>query len=439
MRIWQPTSWAGLLAVILLASPFAAAQQRIVLPQTMKRYDTPYYIMMTDLGEDAAREAAIRMTRMAEEYYNRTRGFSGRIDRKLPFFLFSRMEDYILAGGVPGSAGVFMGDRINGFRLMAVTNVDTEASETWHTVQHEGFHQFAHAMIGPNLPIWVNEGLAEYFGEGIFTGDGFVTGVIPPWRLKRLKAGMEAQRFIPVRTMMLITHEQWNQQLNLANYDQAWAMVHFLAHAEDGKYQQPFVQFMRGVSQGMDWRAAWMGTFGDPEGFEQKWRAYWLAMDENPTEHLYIRATAERLASFLARATMSGQTFESWDAFAQAARSGQLQMPPQDWLPPSLLREALDRAGRSGEWSLETSGAQPAVVVVMPDQTRLTATWEIKRNRVDRTRVETDTLRRAMAEARQMAANGNAAAARRHLQAAIKDNPKSAALNEAREMLRGLR
>src|SRR5690606_26540045 len=98
--------------------------------------------------------------------------------------------------------------------------------------------------------------------------------------------------------------------------------------------------------------------------------------------------------------------------------------------------EALDRAGRSGEWSLETSGAQPAVVVVMPDQTRLTATWEIKRNRVDRTRVETDTLRRAMAEARQMAANGNAAAARRHLQAAIKDNPKSAALNEAREMLR---
>src|SRR5690606_18973637 len=138
---------------------------------------------------------------------------------------------------------------------------------------------FAHAMIGLNLPIWVNEGLAEYFGEGIFTGDGFVTGVIPPWRLKRLKAGMEAQRFIPVRTMMLITHEQWNQQLNLANYDQAWAMVHFLAHAEDGKYQQPFVQFMRGVSQGMDWRAAWMGTFGDPEGFEQKWRAYWLAMD----------------------------------------------------------------------------------------------------------------------------------------------------------------
>ena len=33
------------------------------------------------------------------------------------------------------------------------------------------------------MPTWLNEGLAEYFGEGIFTGDGFVTGVISPERL----------------------------------------------------------------------------------------------------------------------------------------------------------------------------------------------------------------------------------------------------------------
>ena len=53
-------------------------------------------------------------------------------------------------------------------------------ARTWHTVQHEGFHQFAHVVIRGDLPIWVNEGLAEYFGEAVFTGDGFVSGVIPP-------------------------------------------------------------------------------------------------------------------------------------------------------------------------------------------------------------------------------------------------------------------
>ena len=45
--------------------------------------------------------------------------------------------------------------------------------------------KFAHATIGHKLPPWLDEGLAEYFGEAIFTGDGYVDGAIPPWRAKR--------------------------------------------------------------------------------------------------------------------------------------------------------------------------------------------------------------------------------------------------------------
>ena len=45
-----------------------------------------------------------------------------------------------------------------------------------------------HAFIGGDIPIWVNEGLAEFFAQGLYTGDGFVTGVIPPSRLDRLKS-----------------------------------------------------------------------------------------------------------------------------------------------------------------------------------------------------------------------------------------------------------
>src|SRR5690606_512182 len=94
-------------------------RERIVLPQNMKRYESDYYILHTDLGDEAAREATIRVTRMAEEYYERTKEFSGRIRTKFPFFLFANLDDYHRAGGVPGSGGVFMGDPINGFRLMA--------------------------------------------------------------------------------------------------------------------------------------------------------------------------------------------------------------------------------------------------------------------------------------------------------------------------------
>ena len=91
---------------------------------------------------------------------------------------------------MPGSAGVYM--RSDGEpRLMGVAG-ELENAFTWHLIQHEGFHQFAAAVIGGDRPVWVNEGLAEYFGEAIFTGDGFIAGIIPQWRLKRIRAELSA-------------------------------------------------------------------------------------------------------------------------------------------------------------------------------------------------------------------------------------------------------
>ena len=72
----------------------------------LKQYETRYYTIYTDLAPDVEREAAARMTRMAEEYHDRTRSFAGVIRHKFPFYLFRNEADYHAAGGMPGSAGV---------------------------------------------------------------------------------------------------------------------------------------------------------------------------------------------------------------------------------------------------------------------------------------------------------------------------------------------
>jgi hypothetical protein len=51
-----------------------------------------------------------------------------------------------------------------GDRLMAYVPAGASALG-WHVVQHEGFHQFVAQVIRGDMPIWANEGLAEYFGE----------------------------------------------------------------------------------------------------------------------------------------------------------------------------------------------------------------------------------------------------------------------------------
>src|ERR1700722_2034746 len=98
----------GLAIGLHAASPAPAQGDQMALPAGMEPYLSPYYVISTDLGADDEREAAVRMTKMAEEYHARTSGFSGVIRTRLPFYIFKRSQDYYAAGGPPGSSGVFM-------------------------------------------------------------------------------------------------------------------------------------------------------------------------------------------------------------------------------------------------------------------------------------------------------------------------------------------
>ncbi|MBI5863201.1 MAG: DUF1570 domain-containing protein [Planctomycetes bacterium] len=319
----------------------------------LKRYETRYYIIYSDLDEAVVREAEHRVCSMAEEYHARTQGFAGQIAKKLPFYLFSEPKDYYAAGGLPGSAGVF-----NGEKLMAIGNADL-GLDVWHVVQHEGFHQFLHAVVGGDIPIWMNEGLAEYFGEGVFTGDGYVMGIIPAQRAARVKAMIQQGRSLSIQQMMQVQHEAWNNHMSIENYDQAWSMVYFLAHGKSGAYQDEFNRFLQLVSRGDPWVEAWAAAFGrGTREFEQQWKEFWLEQPAEPTPELVVRSCVATLTSFYARAFSQKQYFETAEAFFQAAEAGKLKSNAQDWLPPALLQRELKRCKKLGEWRVAKRGSK---------------------------------------------------------------------------------
>jgi hypothetical protein len=345
----------------------------------LRTYDTRYYTLHTDLAPDQARYVGLRMTCMAEEYAQRTRDFAGAIKQRMPFYLYTNPEDFYATGAPRTSGGYF-----NGRELVALAGkLD---ARTWQRVQHEGFHQFARMVIGGSIPIWANEGLADYFGEGLFTGDGFVTGVVPDWRRKRVKAALDANQFLPIIEMMNLSHEQWNADVNVLNYDQAWSMVHFLAHGENGRYQPAFGAFMVQISRGKPWQDAWKQSFGDATGFEQRWRKYWMELPENPTADLYAKSNVEVWTSYLARAVSQKQTFENFDALLDAASKGQLKAHEQDWLPPVLLAEAIEYTHyvmKNGyRYEVTTSERSPQIVCTIPDGRRVIGKFTIRNERV---------------------------------------------------------
>ncbi len=370
-----------LLAVPIATVPMDAWAQRASqnssrnAPAKFQRYETRYYQVHTDLAPLEVREAAVRMDKMAEEYWKRTRDFSGVIRNKFAFHLFRSADDYYASGAPRGSAGVY---EVGANVLKAIAG-EKLSGRTWHVVQHEGFHQFADAVIGTtNMPIWVNEGFAEYFGLAVFTGDGFVSGAIPNFRMERVQKLIRENKHRPLVQMMRLPHSEWNEQLSLANYDQAWAMVQFLAHGDDGKYQAALGRFMVAIGKNTNWERAWTQEFGGNELFEQKWREWWLALPVNPTLETYAHATASTIASFVARAFEQRQTFSRIDEFITAAKARDLRMSDRNWLPESLIEqvvsnvEAMEVLGVRFDIRTIGNTKQPSVQCTMPTGTVMT-------------------------------------------------------------------
>ena len=375
VRRLRLTTLAGVaLALLLVPARVGAALE-------LKEYQTPYYIIYTDHDMDMVREAAARITAMAEEYHNRTKDFSGTIRKRLAFYLYSRLSDYAASGGA--GAGMFAGNRLMAFVPKG------GGAEAWRVVQHEGFHQFVTQVIGGRMPIWVNEGLAEYFGEGIWTGDDFVTGVIPNRRLGRVRALIQDNQLRPFPQMFTLSSASWRSNLDVKNYDQAWSMVHFLVNADDGKYRKPFAEFLKDVSSGRTASVAFAERFGsDLKAFEDKYRQWWLSVPDDSAAESRTVAVCQTLESFLARAYVSSQRFQGAQEFFEAARADKLQCPKEQWLPPSLLKSALAAAPAPDLWSLVTTGPRPKLVLTRQDGATFTAEFTQDPNKEFKVKVE---------------------------------------------------
>ena len=177
--------------------------------------------------------------------------------------------------------------------------------------------------------------------------------------------------------MMALSPEQWNQELSVINYDHAWSLVQFLAHAEDGRFQHAFDDFLKALSQGVAPADAWQKQFGDVAKMEAKWRDYWIDLPRSPTAGLYARSALTTVTSFLARAESNGELFANFDEFDREATGGRLGISESDWLPPALLDDAMGALRDiHAELSLEREHGNASVLrCKFPDGTRAVARY----------------------------------------------------------------
>lgn len=264
----------GLIFALFFTSRTSAA--------SLVSYDTRHYRLYTDVDPDFAHDLAIRLDAMYDEYSRRLSAFgNGSVDR-LDVYVFNKRDDYseFIQDRLPNTGGVFIPSR----NVLCAYLEDQGRDALRRTLQHEAFHQFAHWTISPNVPVWINEGIAQIFEEGIWTGRSFIVEQLPPRRLRQLQSDIANSRLADFETFINTDHRSWakimhDRERGAVQYNQAWAMVYFLVFAVDSNdrplYRERFFKMLRIIHDGGDPQIAFESCFGtNYKGFERRFKEY---------------------------------------------------------------------------------------------------------------------------------------------------------------------
>lgn len=324
---------AMLAAVLFLsfATHLSAVAQPLGPVPAMREIRTAHYLIRTDIESDFADEMAVRMDAMFDEYSRRLAEFTpDREFKVMDVYLFQRKQDYMAFthNRFPNTGGIFISGRQN---LLAGFLESQGRDALRRVLHHEAFHQFAHVAISPNLPIWLNEGLAQVFEEGLWTGSTFILGQVPPRRLRQLQADIDAGRMVDFEAFLGMSREQWAKNLaddanrGATQYTQAWAMVHFLIHAEDGAFRKRLIEMLKLIHDGKDADTAFRTSFSPNfKGFQKRF-VDWVK-DVQPAAEAVMIDRQGVLGDLLISLAEKNQRFTDMNSFRQAVTSGGYQL-----------------------------------------------------------------------------------------------------------------
>ncbi len=322
-----------MLMMLTLVACLAAPTQATATE--MRVFQSRFYHVNTDMEPGLAQDLARRLDVMHEEYARRLMQFEPAADQVMvDAYLFEKQDDYLRFAGnsMRSTGGVYIPSR----NALAAFNVGQGRDSLRRTLQHEAFHQFAANAFKTPLPMWLNEGMAQYFEEGLWTGNSFALAQVPPRRVRQLKADIRGKRIVPFDQFLTLNTEQWGKALGshsstrgATQYNQAWAMVHFLVNdldpAGQPKYRTRLVQLLQLIHSGSPADNAFVQAFSaNYKGFQDRFLE-WAAKLEPNEEATYIERQ-EVLADMLMALRKYGISCTSMEAFRSAAQRNQIEI-----------------------------------------------------------------------------------------------------------------
>ena len=246
-----------LLLLVLVATP-ASAKEPVWL-----QVKSPHFIVYSDAGEKQARRVA--------QQFELIRAILGRkwpwarLDPGQPVWIFAVRDEASLKVLLPSyweqknrfrPAGVFARGAHKHFVALR-TDLDNAADDPnayYTNPYHLIFHEYVHLVLDQNfgsMPLWFNEGLAEYFGATWLSGHLTGLGRAIPGHVWELRD----RRPLPIDVLLSVDESSphYNEQSKAGIfYAQSWALIHYLVYGDGGRHTAGLNRYASLLKEGVD-------------------------------------------------------------------------------------------------------------------------------------------------------------------------------------------
>jgi tetratricopeptide (TPR) repeat protein len=265
---------ALILAVSACALPTAAEHR-----ESWTEIKSPHFTVYANAGERDGKRVALEFEQiraMFEQSFPKLRVDSGG----KPTIIYAlKNEDslkllipaYGRDKGATKLAGLYRQSSDKNFALIR-TDVTGTGSNPYHVV----YHEYAHGLFRLNyrgLPLWLDEGLAEYWGGSAIQNKGARTGMADVRQIRLL----QQYPLLPIATLVSIDGASplYNTQDHSGMfYAESWALVHYLAMAPEIRDQNLLNKYLAALEATDDPIEAAHRTFGDLKKLEEQLESY---------------------------------------------------------------------------------------------------------------------------------------------------------------------
>jgi tetratricopeptide (TPR) repeat protein len=245
--------------ILVLAVLKAQAKQ-----ETWVEVRSPNFVVLTNAGEKQARKSAIQFEQIRALF---RQNFQFATNAPSPVITIFAVKDEsslrellpeYWAKGHAHPAGIFF-SRLNQFYV--AIQLDAPGDNPYMGIYHEYYHSISLPFF-PGMPVWLAEGLADFFGNSHIDGDKAYMGE-PDAALIQL---LRQNRLIPLDVLFSVDHSSpyYNEESKISVfYAESWALTHYFMIGDNGAHRQLLFNYLSYLGQGATQQDAAAKAFGD--------------------------------------------------------------------------------------------------------------------------------------------------------------------------------